>query len=156
MKKNKEIKKGTVHKYYLMYVLKELDNNVFSKMQCFGIVMFEQLVIKEAIKILKKEKAYKEIVIDNKFSFSYIDARKKLMKEKEISEIIFVKEKLLAPHKEITSEEFYRLKAITNKIENCHLIISKEFLAQKQVFLLQFKGEYSYLHNKIWSPYIQI
>jgi len=109
IKNIKEIKKGTVHKYYLMYVLKELDNNVFSKMQCFGIVMFEQLVIKEAIKILKKEKAYKEIVIDNKFSFSYIDAREDLMKVKEFG--------LLTPYKEITSEEFYKLKAITNKIE---------------------------------------
>ena len=37
MKNKKEIKKGTAHKYYLIYVLKELDNNVFSKMQCFGI-----------------------------------------------------------------------------------------------------------------------
>ena len=148
MKNKKEIKKGTVHKYYLMYVLKELDNNAFSKMQCFGIVTIEQLVIKEAIKILKKEKAYKEIVIDNKFSFSYIDAREDLMKVKEF--------RLLTPYKEITSEEFYKLKAITNKIENCQLIISKEFLAQEQVFLLQFKGKYSYLHNKIWSPYIQI
>ena len=156
MKNNKEVKKGADNKYYLMYVLKEIDNDAFSTMQYYGIAMFNQLDIKEAIKILKKEKAYKEIVINKGFLFSYIDDRKKLMEEKEISEIIFVKEKLLTPYKEITSEEFYKIKDITDELQNCQLIISKEFFRKKQVFLIQFKGEYSYSYKEIWSPYIQI
>ena len=155
-KNTKEVKKGAENKYYLMYVLKELAHDKFSTMQYYGIAMFEQLALKEAIKILKKEKTYKEIIINKGFSFSYIDARKKLMKEKEMSELIFVKEKLLAPHKEITSEEFYKLKALTDELQNCQLIISKEFFRKKQVFLLQFKGEYSYSNKEILSPYIQI
>jgi len=64
--------------------------------------------------------------------------------------------KLLIPYKEITSEEFYKIKALTDELQYCQLIISKEFLAQKQVFLLQFKGKYSYSNNEILSPYIQI
>ena len=156
MKNKKEIKKGTVHKYYLMHVLKKINSDVFSAILYYGIVMFNQLDIKEAIRILKKEKSYKKIIINKGFSFSYIDDRKKLMKEKEINKIILVKEKLLIPYKEITSEEFYKLKALTDELQNCQLIISKEFFRKKQVFLLKFKGEYSYSNKEILSPYIQI
>ena len=152
----KEVKKVSDNKYYLMYVLKEIDNDAFSNMQYYGIAMFNQLDIKKAIKILKKEKAYKEIVINKGFLFSYIDDRKNLMKEKEICEIIFVKEKLLTPYKEITSEEFYKIKALTDELQNCQLNISKEFIDKEQVFLIQFKGEYSHSYKKILSPYIQI
>ena len=148
MKNTKEIKKGTVHKYYLMYVLKELAHDKFSTMQYYGIAMFNQLVIKEAIKILKKEKTYKEIIINKGFSFSYIDAQKNLIKEKRLI--------LLTPYKEITSEEFYKIKNITDDLQNCQLIISKEFFRKKQVFLFKFKGEYSYSNKEILSPYIQI
>ena len=148
MKNNKEIKKGADNKYYLMYILKEMDNNTFSAMQHYGIAMFNQLVLKEAIKILKKEEVYKEIVISKKFLFAYIDSRKKLMKEQEI--------RLLTPYKEITSEEFYKIKDITDELQNCRLNISKESLSSEQVFYIQFKGESSCLYKEIFSPYIQI
>ena len=64
--------------------------------------------------------------------------------------------RLLTPYKEITSEEFYKIKDITDELQNCQLIISKEVIDKEQVFLLQFKGEYSYSNNEILSPYIQI
>ena len=148
MKSEKKIKKKTAHKYYLMYVLKELVQDAYSNRQYFGIVMFEQFALKEAIKILKKEKTYKEIILNKGFSFSYIDDRKKLMTEKEL--------RLLTPYKEITSKEFYKIKALTDELQNCQLIISKDFIDKEQVFLIHFKGEYSYSKKEIFSPYIQI
>ena len=151
MKNTKEIKKGTVNKYYLMYVLKEINNDKFLTVPVYGIAMFNQLALKEAIKILKKEKKYKEIIINKEFIFSYIDDRKKLMKEKEIREI-----KLLTPYKKITSEEFYKIKDVTDELQYCQLNISKEVIGKEQVFLIQFKGEYSHSYKKILSPYIQI
>ena len=108
------------------------------------------------LKILKKEKTYKEIIINKEFIFSYIDDRKNLMKEKEIREIIFVKEKLLTPYKEITSEEFYKIKALTDELQNCQLNISKEVIGKEQVFLIKLKGEYSHSYKEILSPDLQI